>query len=528
MGEYANIKISWKYNVNAIWMIGDRSNIRIKRVGKYMTNEAEQKYLKLVDDVIAQGPYSADWGSLMESKIPEWFNRERLGIFIHWGLYSVPANSNEWYSRNMYIKGMPAYEHHIKTYGPQAEFGYKDFIPMFKAEQFDPAEWVRLFKKAGAGYICPVAEHHDGFQMYESELSHWNAKEMGPRRDIVGSLKDEAEKQGLVFCTSSHRAEHWFFMGHGKEFDSDIKEPMQKGDFYWPAMPEPDNQDLFSKPYPTEEYLDDWLARTAELIVKYRPKFLYFDWWLQHEAFKPYLKKLAAFYYNCGAQWGMDVQICYKHDAMMFGSGIVDVERGGFAEAKPYRWQTDTAVARNSWCYTDTLDYKSSEEIIQTLVDVVSKNGNLLLNIGPKADGTIPDGDRRILEDLAAWMKDNKEAVTGVKVWRKSMEGPVCNKEGQFQDQQALVYTEQDFRFTAGHGNIYACCMKCSADGRFVVQSLRDSDDQNVPEFHGIIDGVDILGFDGDVEWKIGAEGLVVQAKGIKSDFPVVIRVHVE
>ena len=161
-------------------------------------------------------------------------------------------------------------------------------------------------------------------------------------------------------------------------------------------------------------------------------------------------------------------------------------------------------------------------------MDVVSKNGNLLLNIGPKADGTIPDGDRRILEDLAAWMKDNKEAVTGVKVWRKSMEGPVCNKEGQFQDQQALVYTEQDFRFTAGHGNIYACCMKCPADGRFVVQSLRDSDDQNVPEFHGIIDGVDILGFDGDMEWKVGAEGLVVQAKGIKSDFPVVIRVHVE
>lgn len=142
-----------------------------------------------------------------------------------------------------------------------------------------------------------------GFQMYESELSHWNAKEMGPKRDLLGELKSAAESCGLQFCTSSHRAEHWFFMGHGREFDSDVREPMKKGDFYWPAMPEPDPQDLFSKPFPSEEFLDDWLARTVELIVKYRPKLLYFDWWIQHEAFHPYLKKLAAFYYNCGKSW---------------------------------------------------------------------------------------------------------------------------------------------------------------------------------------------------------------------------------
>lgn len=163
------------------------------------------------------------------------------------------------------------------------------------------------------------------------------------------------------------------FLGHGKEFDSDIKEPLQKGDLYWPSMPEPDAEDLYGEPYPTEEFLNDWLARTAEIILNYKPSLLYFDWWVQHQAFKPYLKKLAAFYYNCGVKWGKDVKICYKHDAMMFGSGIVEVERGGFAEAKPYDWQTDTAVARNSWCYTDTLDYKSSNEIICTLVDVVSK-----------------------------------------------------------------------------------------------------------------------------------------------------------
>jgi alpha-L-fucosidase len=487
--------------------------------------EKETDYLKLVDRVIEEGPYRADWESLCESGMPQWFSREKLGIFLHWGLYSVPANSNEWYSRNMYIKGMPAYEHHQKKYGQQKDFGYKDFIPMLTAEKFDPAEWIRMFKAAGAGYVFPVAEHHDGFQMYESELSDWNAVDMGPHRDVLGELKKEAEAQGLVFCTSSHRAEHWFFMSHGKEFDSDIKEPLKKGDFYWPAMPEPDAEDLFSHPYPTTEYLDDWLARTAEIIVKYQPKLLYFDWWIQHEAFKPYLKKLAAFYYNCGKKWGTDVKICYKHDAMMFGSGIVEVERGGFAEAKPYPWQTDTAVARNSWCYTDTLDYKSSNEIICTLIDVVSKNGNLLLNVGPKADGTIPEGDQKILRDLAKWMEVNREAIVGAKVWRKSMEGPVRNKEGQFQDQKELAYTSADYRFTTNRGNIYACCMKCPEDGKFLVTSLRDSKDQNVPEFHGVIRKVRILGFGGKIVWHTDKRGLHVEAEGLESEFPVVIQI---
>ena len=201
---------------------------------------------------------------------------------------------------------------------------------------------------------------------------------------------------------------------------------------------------LYSRPYPTEEFLDDWLARTAELILNYRPRLLYFDWWVQHEAFKPYLKKLAAFYYNCGAEWGTNVAICYKHDAMAFGSGIVEMERGGFAEAKPYPWQTDTAIARNSWCYTDTLIYKTSQEIICTLVDVVSKNGNLLLNVGPKADGTLPEGDKKILRDLADWMAVNREAIHGAKVWRKSSEGSDKDAGG------TVLRSERDGLYAAG------------------------------------------------------------------------------
>lgn len=488
----------------------------------------EKEILKRVQKVIQEGPYKPTWESLSKAVVPEWFRRERLGIFIHWGLYSVPANSNEWYSRNMYIKGMPAFEHHVKTYGKQSEFGYKDFIPLFRAERFQPEEWISLFREAGAGYVFPVAEHHDGFQMYRSEISKWNSYETGPKRDVLGEIKKEAEKQNMIFCASSHRAEHWFFMGHGKEFESDIKEPLKKGDFYWPAMPEPDNQDLYSKPYPSEEFLTDWLVRTCEIIEQYQPRLLYFDWWIQHQAFKPYLKKVAAFYYNMGKKWGTDVMICYKHDAMMFGSGIVEIERGGFADAKPYAWQTDTAVARNSWCYTDTLDYKSSYEIICTLIDVVSKNGNLLLNVGPKADGTLPDGDVRILQSLAQWMKVNGEAIHGAKVWRKSQEGPTVAKEGQFQEEKKKSYTREDFRFTVNGDSVYAFALNYPEDGEITIKSLAKSKDQNLPEFHGIIKSVTILGSREEAEWEVTTEGLRVKQVLKECQLPVVIRIKME
>lgn len=258
----------------------------------------KQSYLKLIDKVIEQGPFKDTWESLEQYDVAKWYQKAKFGIFIHWGLYSIPAFGSEWYSRNMYIQGSKEYEHHIKTYGPQKEFGYKDFIPMFKAEKFDPEVWADLFEKAGARYVMPVAEHHDGFQMYKSDLSPFNSYEMGPKRDILGELSQAFEKRGIKACASSHRIEHWFFMGEGKKFDSDIHDPLACGDFYWPAMPEPDHYDLFSEPTPTKEFLEDWLLRCCELVDKYRPKLIYFDWWIQHHAVKPYLKKFAAYYYN--------------------------------------------------------------------------------------------------------------------------------------------------------------------------------------------------------------------------------------
>ena len=485
-----------------------------------------QEYLRKIEEIILQGPYKDQWDSLSKHPVPQWFKKAKFGVFIHWGIYSVPAFGDEWYARKMYMKGSPTFEHHVKTYGPQKQFGYKDLILLFKAEKFDAREWARIFKESGAEYVVPVAEHHDGFQMYKSEISHWNAMEMGPKRDILEELGAALAEQGLVNGASSHRAEHWFFMGHGREFDSDIQEPMHRGDFYWPAMPEPDHHDLFSKPAPTEEFLQDWLVRTCELIDNYCPKLLYFDWWIQHQAFRPYLKKLAAYYYNRAAEWNEEVLINYKHDAFMFGTAVPDIERGQFAEAKPYYWQTDTSVALNSWCYTENNQYRSAAEILCDLVDIVSKNGNLLLNIGPKADGTIPEKDASILREIGKWLKINGEAIYGTHLWRKYGEGPTQVIEGQFSDRIKKNFTSEDIRYTMKGNDLYATVMRCSRNGQYRFQALGRKDASHEPNFAGIIENVSLLGFDSPCIWTRDESGLYVNVENVQSEYPIVFRIE--
>ncbi len=485
----------------------------------------KQAWLQKIEEVIAKGPYRADWNSLSAYRVPEWYKNAKFGIFIHWGIYSVPAFGNEWYSRNMYIQGSPEFEHHRKTYGEQKDFGYKDFIPMFRAEKFDPKEWAELFKKAGAKYVVPVAEHHDGFQMYDSEISKWNAANMGPKRNVLGELSAEFSRQGMVNGASTHRIEHWFFMSHGKEFESDITDAEQEGDFYWPAMPERDHYDLFSEPAPTVEFLEDWMIRTCELIDRYRIKILYFDWWIQHQSAKPYLQKIAAYYYNRAAEWGEEVVICYKHDAFMFGTALVDIERGQFAQIQPFYWQTDTAIAKNSWCYTENNDFKKAKDILCDLVDIVSKNGNLLLNVGPKADGTISDEDRAVLLEIGEWMEKNGEAVYGTRPWRIAAEGPTEVAEGQFTDGKDKVFTAEDFRFTVKGDSLYAICLHYPEDGKVTIKALGEQDASHLPKFHGIIKSVEVLGFEEQPDWKRDGEGLHIETKAVSSDKPVVFKI---
>ena len=486
-----------------------------------------KEYLAKIDSVIENGKYKDTWESLSQYRVPDWYKDSKFGIFIHWGVYSVPAFGSEWYSRNMYIQGSWEYNHHIETYGAHKDFGYKDFIPMFKAEKFSADEWCDLFKQAGAQYIVPVAEHHDGFQMYKSEVSKWNAYDMGPHKDIVGELSESACRHGIVNGASSHRVEHWFFMGHGKDFESDITDDEKYGDFYYPAMPEPNHQDLFSKPTPTKEFLNDWLVRCCEIVDRFQPKIVYFDWWIQHSAVKPYLKKFAAYYYNRAEEWGGGV-INYKHDAFMFGCAVVDIERGQFADAKPFIWQTDTAVAKNSWCYTENNDYKSPREIICDLVDIVSKNGRLLLNIGPKADGTIPDEDRHILLEIGKWLSVNGEAIYGSAVWRYAAEGPTKVEEGQFADGNDKNYTSRDIRFTVNNGCLYATVLSYPENGEVCIESLREADASRLPLFHGIIKDVDVLGLSEKPEFKRDEKGLHIKTNTVKSEYPVVFKIKVD
>ncbi len=286
--------------------------------------------------------YQSNWESLKKYQVPDWFRDAKFGIFIHWGVYSVPAFKNEWYPRNMYQQGSEEYKHQVEKYGPMDKFGYKDFIPQFKAEKFNADDWATLFAKAGAKYVVPVAEHHDGFAMYKTTLSKWNATEMGPKRDIVGELAEAIRKQNLVFGLSSHRIEHWFFMNGGRKFMSDVIDP-KYADFYGPAREE--NETM------TPEYMNDWLLRCTELVDKYQPQLVWFDWWIEQPALDAYKKSFASYYYNKALEWNKGVVINYKNTAFPEGSAVLDIERGKLAGIRQMAWQTDDAVGFKSWGY---------------------------------------------------------------------------------------------------------------------------------------------------------------------------------
>ncbi len=494
-----------------------------------MNQKDRLSYLHTIDQVVARGPYQADWDSLTAFRVPDWYRDAKFGIFIHWGVYSVPAFSNEWYPRSMYMQGSKEYEHHIATYGPHKDFGYKDFVPLFKAEHFDARAWADLFARAGARYVVPVAEHHDGFQMYESDLSDWNAKKMGPGRDIVGELREALTEKGIETGVSSHRIEHWFFMGHGKEFDSDVKEPLSVGDFYWPAMPEGDLGALNGQPAPSDEFMQDWLLRCCELVDKYQPRIFYFDWWIQHEAMKPYLRKFAAYYYNRAAEKGYPAAINYKHEAYAFGSAVPDLERGKFAQPRHYFWQTDTAIARNSWCYTQGNVYKPVREVLCDLIDIISKNGTLLLNVGPKSDGTIGPEDTEVLTGVGAWLTVNGQAVYATKPWRVSEEGPTKTVEGEFTDQAETVFTSEDFRFVINGDQLYVFALKWPQDGRVCVRTLAThGKGHSGTGFRGIIKDVQVLGHPDKVGWRRDDQGLHVDGPKMDTDLPVVLAVTLD
>ena len=423
------------------------------------------------------------WSQLTDYRTPAWLREKKFGIYTHWGIYSVPAfgPNVSWYPYRMYLEGSPQFEHHCKTYGHPSKFGYKDFISMFTAEKFDADEWAALFKKSGAGFAGPVAEHHDGFSMWKSAVNPWCAANMGPKRDVVGELEKAIRAQGMEFMVAFHHMENWMFYPHWvKEYDT--SDPAYAG-LYGPAhntewgseqrfqaAPAPKHfttplvgaQDIrwIRQDRPSKEFHDLWFEKIREVVDGYHPDYIWFDFGLQftHEAYK---RKFLTYYRQQAAARGQEVAISYKWSDLPMGTAMVDVEQGRFAELPYHDWITDTTVdAGEAWGYMKDATYKTSKSLVHYLVDNVSKNGYLLLNVGPKPDGTIPDEARRILEDIGAWLAENGECIYGAEPFTTPEEGPTkTTASGAFSEMQDVAFTPRDLRFTAKDNIIYCIAL---------------------------------------------------------------------
>jgi alpha-L-fucosidase len=476
-----------------------------KASAKY--DAARKALLTSVDRTANAGPYRPDWESLRRYETPDWYKDAKFGIFIHWGVYSVPAFGNEWYPRNMYQEGSDEYKHHLATYGPPSKFGYKDFIPRFKAEHFDPVQWAELFKASGARYVVPVFEHHDGFAMYDSGLSDWTTVKMGPHRDLYSELAKALRERGLRLGASSHRIEHNFFLEGGWKIDSDVNDPRYLA-FYGPAHTWLNGKKTLLQDwtYLSNEYLDDWLARDAEIVEKYEPDIMYFDWWIGQPNARRHVAKFAAFYYNHAASQGKVPVLNYKDSAIEEHSAVLDIERGQLSGIRPLYWQTDTSISNKSWGYIENDNFKSAETMVHQLVDIVSKNGNLLVNVGPRSDGTIPEEVQTILRDIGAWLKVNGEAIYGTRAWTKFGEGPTAIVEGAFHDTDMKPFTAQDFRFTSKGNSLYAIELAWPKSGEAVIHSLNEAalSGQNIVS-------ISLLGQGSPLTYQLKPDGLHIQ-----------------
>jgi alpha-L-fucosidase len=426
-----------------------------------------------------KGPFEPNWESIKQHyRVPRWFRDGKFGIFMHWGLYSVPAHASEWYPKHMYSnRGVIRW--HAEKFGPQDKFGYKDFIPLFKCEKFDPDAWAALFRKAGATYVVPTAEHHDGWALWDSDLTRWCAGKMGPKRDLIGDLAQAVRKQGLKFGVSNHRMEHYSFMLPAPDLKTDLFDPAS-ADFYGPPR----------RGFPDQKFLDDWVARNVELIDKYRVDMLWFDNGVNSRRLDPVKLKVAAYYYNRASEWGKEVSISTKDDAYLAGS-IKDFERQGRApkELTDYVWQVDDPVGAK-FGYVEGMALTNAGSVVKRLVENVSKNGNLLLNISPKADGTIPEPQQQILLGVGQWLGVNGAAIYGTRPWTRFGEGG----RGQ-----------QAFRFTTRGDTLYAIALGWPG-ARAVITSLAVGQGPA-----GKIERVTLLGHKGDLEFEQDGTGLKVK-----------------
>jgi alpha-L-fucosidase len=464
----------------------------------------------------SESPYTADWESLAKhQEAPEWFRDDKFGIYFHWGVYSVPAFGSEWYPRNMHQKGRGEYKHHVETYGDPTEFGYDKFVPMFKAEKFDAEQWADLFEKAGARFAGPVAEHHDGFAMWASKVTPWNAKDKGPQRDLTGELAEAIRKRGMKFVTSFHHARNNLWEKNGKwsgHYDG------VKRDF--PAALEDPERAILYGYMPREKFLEMWLAKLKEVIDNYQPDLIWFDSWLDEIPDDVKMQYLA-YYFNKAQQSGKDVVVTFKQSDLPREVAVDDYEKGRADRATKFTWLTDDTISRGCWCYTQNLRIKPTSEVVHVLIDIVSKNGQLLLNISPKADGSIPDDQREVLLGVGKWLGGNGDAIYGTRPWVIFGEGPTrMKKGGHFVG--SLSYSSQDIRFTTKGDDLYAIFLGEPSGDATIACLATDAG-----LCGGEVTKVSLAGAEGDLEFKQDAEGLhIVFPNELPCDMAVTVKIE--
>jgi len=458
--------------------------------------------------------FEASWESLGQYRCPEWFRDAKLGIFLHWGPTSVAAVDG-WYGRNMYIQGHSAYEYHVKTFGHPSKFGYKDLIAVWKAENFDPNHLVQLFKQAGARYVVPVAVHHDNFDLWDSTYQRWNAVKMGPKKDIIGLWRKAILANDLRFGVSTHmdRSLSWFNTSKGSDKTGPLAGvPYDGADPQYSDLYCQKNDEGMEWPYlpknAPESWRKIWFIRTEDLIDKYHPDLLYFDGGI------PYVDvglPLVAHFYNENQKWHngrleavLNLKKTKVSGAYQEGMCVQDLERSKLEGIKPEPWQTDTSI-NGPWFYERGGKYVTRNDVIDMLADIVSKNGNLLLNIPLMADGTLDAPSERILSEMGKWMAVNGEAIHGTRPWRTYGEGPTSVKD-EYSEEIKEAFTSRDFRFTTKGDALYVIGLDWLDGGQMItVRSLSTGQKLNK-----IVD-LRLLGAAGSLRWERDGEGLKIR-----------------
>lgn len=453
---------------------------------------------------LASGPYSPTMASLQTYECPEWFRDAKFGIWSHWGPQAVPGNG-DWYARGMYEEGSGHYKYHVANYGHPTKFGYKDIIPLWKAEKWDPEQLMKLYKAAGAKYFVSMGTHHDNFFLWDSKIHPWNSVNMGPKKDVVRIWQEAAKKEGLRFGVSEHLGASytWFQKSRGADKEGPFAGiPYDGTNPHFTSLYHEQADAKDTGWYTTNpKWHREWYRAVKELVDMYQPDLLYTDGAIPFGN-EVGLSMVAHLYNQDAARHGGKSEAVYNCKQVSDGRWVEDVERGVLPKINPHPWQTDTSIG--DWYYNRNWTYRPISWVIGTLVDVVSKNGNLLLNVVQRPDGSLDPEVEEMLKDLATWNKIHESAIYGTRPWQIYGESKQASRGGAFNEE--FRFSAEDIRFTTKGDSLYAIALGYPSDGKVLIRSLAKTDDVGQNQ----IQSISLLGHEGRLTWTQDAEGLHV------------------